>query len=350
MKKTTLSALFASLLIASVVSLSYAQTSGTDCNQIANEGARSACFAAQGQDDVTPTSATPATGGAQPALGGTPSISGDEVCGSTATTECTPTHFKEISKRLLVILTMLGGAVLVIMICIRLVISWYAYRSGDAGAIKRAGEQAFNAMVGFFIIFAVFGGLYLALLSYFGTQPWATQLFKLFSDAFIPHAYAQTSAPQLLPNALGSNSAYDILLAGINLGMRFFVYPAIIVMWVWSGFQFVYARGNPDGLSKAKSWLFWAVIITVVAIMLQGFLLAFKNTAQKILPATSSTSGSPTPSGQTAQQQQNSQSANGNQNATGDQNEPDDGDDEEDTIDGGDEPDGGSEADLGVEL
>jgi hypothetical protein len=230
----------------------------------------------------------------------TQSVSGDEVCGGASTSDdpaankCTANDFKEIGKRLLVIFTMLGGAVLVIMIAVRLVMSWYAYRSGDAGAIKRAGEQAFNAAMGFLIIFAVFGGLYLALLNYLGTQEWTVQLFKLFSDMLVPlvpHAYAaptaSPTADQLLPNAFGSNSAYDILLAGINLGMRFFVYPAIIVMWVWSGFQFVYSRGNPDGLTKAKSWLFWAFIITVVAIMLQGFLIAFKNTANKVLGNTS---------------------------------------------------------------
>jgi hypothetical protein len=240
-----------------------------------------------GVSGIVAQTAAPATTGTT--AGVTQSVSGDEVCGSSAATECSAKDFKEIGKRLLLIFTLLGGAVLVIMICVRLVMSWYAYRSGDAGAIKRAGEQAFNAAMGFLIIFAVFGGLYLALLNYLGTQDWAVQLFKLFSDAFVPHAYAQTAGTeQLLPNAFGSTSAYDILLAGINLAMRFFVYPAIIVMWVWSGFQFVYARGNPEGLTKAKSWLFWAFIITVVAIMLQGFLLAFKNTANKVLGNTAS--------------------------------------------------------------
>lgn len=254
-------------------------------------------FIMVGVSGISAQTPAPATTGTT--AGVTQSVSGDEVCGgiapkdsnNPAANECTAQDFKEIGKRLLVIFTMLGGAVLVIMIAVRLVMSWYAYRSGDAGAIKRAGEQAFNAAMGFLIIFAVFGGLYLALLNYLGTQDWAVQLFKLFSDVFVPHAYAApVAAPSdsaLLPNAFGSNSAYDILLAGINLAMRFFVYPAIIVMWVWSGFQFVYARGNPEGLSKAKSWLFWAVIITVVAIMLQGFLIAFKNTANKVLGNTS---------------------------------------------------------------
>jgi hypothetical protein len=227
-------------------------------------------------DATTSATSSSASAGAQ-------SISGDEVCGATAQTTCTPAHFKQIGQRLLVIFTTLGGALLVIMIAVRLVRSWYAYRAGNANAIKEAGQNAFNAVMGFLIIFAVFGGLYLALLNYLGTQPWAVQLFRLFSDALIPHAYAATTTDQLLPNAFGSNSAYDILLSGINLGMRFFVYPSIIVMWVWSGFQFVYAQGNPDGLMKARSWVFWAFIITIVALMLQGFLLAFKNTANRVL-------------------------------------------------------------------
>ncbi|MEZ0208771.1 MAG: hypothetical protein ACAH17_01180 [Candidatus Paceibacterota bacterium] len=218
---------------------------------------------------------------AQPASSGAPSVAGDELCGGLDTPQCTPAHLKQIGQRLLIIFTTLGGALLVIIIAIRLVRSWYAYRAGNANAIKEAGTQAFNSAIGFLIVFAVGGGLYLAMLNYLGAQPWAVQLFRLFSDAIIPHAYAVEEG--LLPNALGSDSAYDILLTGINLGMRFFVYPAIIVMWVWSGFQFVYAQGNPEGLSKAKSWVFWAFIITVVALMLQGFLLAFRNTANRVL-------------------------------------------------------------------
>jgi hypothetical protein len=309
MKKTILSVVIAvgglSLLFAATPSSAdfcKTQPNGTVCvlpsgangtcgSSDGDSGSVVGCYATPGQTGTTPAATAPA--GTQPlsssASNGAQSISGDEVCGATAATECTPAHLKQVGQRLLFTFTSIGGAVLLVLIAIRIMRSWYAYRAGNANAIKEAGQQAFNAVIGFFIVFAIMGGLYLAFLSYLGTQPWATQLFKLFSQAFIPHAYAAgETTDQLLPNAYGSNSLYDLLISGANLIMRFFVYPAIIAAWVWSGFQFVYARGNPEGLSKAKFWIFWAFIFTVVIFMLQGFLLAFRNSANSILGSTPS--------------------------------------------------------------
>jgi hypothetical protein len=233
------------------------------------------------------------------------SISGDDLCGSSSTAKCTPAALKTLGMKVLSLFTVVGSALLVVFIAIRVVMSWYAYRAGDAGAIKRAGQQAFNAFIGFIIVFAVFGGVFMILLNTLGAQPWVGKLLQMFSEAFVPQAYA---AGTQLPNPLGSNSLYDILISAASLALRFFVYPAVIAMWVWSGFQFVYSQGNPEGLNKAKSWLFWAFIITVITFALQGFLLAFRGTAEKIVPGVTNlnlnntaTPSSPTATTTTAQ-------------------------------------------------
>ena len=88
---------------------------------------------------------------------------------------------------------------------------------------------------------------------------------------------------QLLPNFLSANSLYDFLLAVVRLFMRF-VYLALIVMWVWTGFAFVQAQGSPEGINKAKQWLWRAFVSTLVIFMLQTFLTALKGTVEKILP------------------------------------------------------------------
>lgn len=211
----------------------------------------------------------------------TPSIAGDGVCGATAADVCTPQDLKEIGQKLLTMFALLGSGMLVVIIGIRLVTSFFAYTRGDVMAIKKAGEYAFNAVIGFFIIFAVAGGIFLLGLKYLGAQPWVGQLLQMFSSAFVETAYAQET---LLPNPLGSNSAYDLILAAMNLAMRFFIYPALIVMWVASGFKFIYSQGNPEGLKTARNWLLWSFVITVVAFSLQAFLLAFRATAEKIVP------------------------------------------------------------------
>lgn len=95
-------------------------------------------------------------------------------------------------------------------------------------------------------------------------------------------AHAADSA--LLPNPLSTNSVYDFLLLIVRLIIRWFVYPGIIAMWVWSGFAFVAAQGNPEKLVKARSWLMWAAIVTVVVFMTEGFLFAVRGTVQQIVP------------------------------------------------------------------
>lgn len=216
---------------------------------------------------------------------GTASISGDEVCGATADTKCGISNLKAIAQNILYTFVAIGSAAMFVFIAYRLIQSQFAVMQGNAGARMVASKNIFNALVGFFIIVALFGGLFIFGLGALGAQSWTTKLLQLLSDAFIPHAYAAND--KLLPNPLFANNLFDLILAIVSLVIKFFVYPAIITLWVWSGFQFVYSQGNPEGLKKAKSWLLWTVIITVVIFTLQGFLLAFKNTAQKIAPQSS---------------------------------------------------------------
>ena len=210
------------------------------------------------------------------------SISGDDLCGGSSGDPCTLVDFRNMTQSVLYTLVILGGSALVFFIMLRLVKSWFAYRAGNAGAIKEAGEKSLNAVIGFFIIFTVLAGLLIAGLGYLGTKPEFLKLLQLFTGLFVEHAYA--AEQEFLTNPLGTNNIFDLILAALGLAMRFFIYPAIIVMWTWSGFQFVYAQGNPEGLKKAKSWIFWAIIITFIAFTLQGFLFALRATALKIAP------------------------------------------------------------------
>ncbi len=86
-------------------------------------------------------------------------------------------------------------------------------------------------------------------------------------------------------NMTGVCNLYDFILNILRLIMRFFIYPALVTIWVWTGFSFVFAQGNPEGLNKAKKWLMWGVVTTLVVFLLQAFLTAARGTVQNILPA-----------------------------------------------------------------
>lgn len=219
------------------------------------------------------------------------SISGDEVCG-TVDNKCTIAHLSTIVRGVLALIVSLGLPLLFVFIAYRIITAWFSLQQGNAGAYKDALKKAGNAIVGFLIVIALFGGLLLVMLQYLGVRGDAEfnplQILRIFSEAFFTHAYAQTTGGYL-PNPLGVSNLYDFLLSTLRLVMRFFIYPALIVMWVWTGFSFVAAQGRPEALSKAKKWFMWAVITTFIIFFLQTFLLALRGSVQQILPASQGT-------------------------------------------------------------
>ena len=86
-------------------------------------------------------------------------------------------------------------------------------------------------------------------------------------------------------NPVAFNDLMDVILAILRVVMRFFIYPGLIVMWVWTGFSFVLAQGAPEALTKAKRLLVWAIVSTLVIVMIQGFLVVVQGTLKKVFPA-----------------------------------------------------------------
>jgi len=225
-----------------------------------------------------------------------PSIAGDELCGKWSptggpdgkggiVTRCGVPQIGVMMKKVLVLVVSLGLPLLVVFVIYRFITAWFALEQGNAGAYKEALKQSGNAIIGFFFVVALFGGLLMVVLKYFGVKDQPLQLLKLFSEAFVTTAYAQqTAATGYLPNFLGSNNLMELILAILRLVMRFFVYPMLIVIWVWTGFAFVMAQGAPEALNKAKKWLMWAFVTTLVIFMIQAFMVAAQGTVQKIFP------------------------------------------------------------------
>lgn len=238
---------------------------------------------------------------AQSSAAPTASISGDDLCGklapgaNPAANECNLNSFKSMVSSLLTLFITVGSILLVVFIIFRLVVSWFAFRTGDANAIKRAVNESWHATIGFFFVFALFGGLFIAILKSFGVQE---MFLRLFSLGFVEHAYAATSVqPTMLPNPTVYNNATDLLLGIVRLIIRWFIYPAIVFMWVWSGFSYVAAQGKPDAIKKAHSYVMWAAIITIAVVTVQGFVFAVRGTVEGILPQARSSQTTPVVSG-----------------------------------------------------
>lgn len=228
------------------------------------------------------------------------SISGDSLCGSSTTTACNFTHLGQMVKGLMFFIIGIGLPLLIAIIAYRFVMAWFAAAQGQTGAYKEAAKKAAQSVLGFLILIALFGGVLTVLLKYLGATDDVFKILDLIKTAFIPTAHAQQT---MLPTPIQDTNIYDFMLKILALVIRFFIYPALIVIWVWTGFSFVLAQGKPDALSKAKKLLVWATISTFVVVMVQVFLFAAKGTVEEILPGSTSGQASGQTSGQTIQGQ-----------------------------------------------
>lgn len=211
------------------------------------------------------------------------SISGDTLCGASAGQVCTLQHLQKLATGLFKLAITIGVPILTIFIVYHFLMAWFAAERGDSNALKEASKRATNAIIGFLIITGVFSGALIAFFKVLGVNDFPLKLLEILKSPLsffdlIPHAYAVND----LPNPIKSGTLLDLLLAMVRAVLLFFVYPAVIIIWVWTGFLFVGAQGNPEALKKAKSMLARTVIITLVLFLLQGFLLAIQGTVKNI--------------------------------------------------------------------
>lgn len=212
------------------------------------------------------------------------------VCGQTGPCNLTTDLAKVFSGAISLILNF-GLPALVLLICLRFVRAWWALYKGSGQAYKEAKDDSIGSIIGIVIIVLVAGGIVAYALEALGVDERVLQLVRSFRVTFDPftsfftHAYAQE---QYLPNFLKVNNLFDAFYSVLRVAMRFFLYPAMIVIWVATGFAFVAAQGNPEKISTAKKWLVGAFITTAVIFLVQTFLLAIRGTILEILPGASS--------------------------------------------------------------
>ncbi len=212
-------------------------------------------------------------------------ISGDKLCGATASNTCDFSHVKTLVKGSVYLVIGLGFLIMIVIISSHFVIAWFAAAEGRENVYREAAKRAGNAILGFIIIVALVGGALTALLKFLGAADPVTRLLELVTQGLIPTAYAQVT---MIPTATADTDVYDFLLKMLAMVMRFFVYPGLIIAWVLTGFSFVLAQGKPESLAKAKKLIVWATVSTLVVVMIQGFLMAARGTVEKILPGSGS--------------------------------------------------------------
>lgn len=66
-----------------------------------------------------------------------------------------------------------------------------------------------------------------------------------------------------ISNPLKVNTIQDAIKLFVNAVVRLAI-PVIVIFFLWSGLRFIFARGNPTEVGKAKNMFFYTVIGTLL--------------------------------------------------------------------------------------
>ena len=204
-------------------------------------------------------------------------------CGSGAIgTECHISDLGGVIKSGLFF--MLGVSMLFLLAIIVYTGFRFIVAKDKPGELKDARDRLVRVVIGVALLTAVVSvSVYTVLLSDLGVKSQFLEIFKIFNKtSSLPSYLFQHAYADQLPNPLNVETPYELLLKIITLLVRWFVYPLIVFYWFFTGFLFVKAQGNPGELQKAKGYLLWTFIGTVVVLMAQGFAFAIRDTVNQI--------------------------------------------------------------------
>ena len=74
-----------------------------------------------------------------------------------------------------------------------------------------------------------------------------------------------------LQNPLGETKTFNDLVAKVLRALVTVMMPFVVLGFIWTGFMFVYAQGNPDMLKKAKVSLQYTIVGAFILLGAWGF-------------------------------------------------------------------------------
>lgn len=201
------------------------------------------------------------------------------LCGQgDISTACHVSDVLPTSKRLFAYFAAIG--VFVIAIAVFIVGIRFIIQKDKAAVLKENKQRLVNVVLGIVLLLGA-GTIFIAALKALGVQD---QFLKVFGTAsivpsFVDHAYA---AGDLLPSPTIATNLYDFMILVMELIVRWFVFPVVVYGWLYVGYMFVKAQGNPQELVEARKWLWYVFIGTVIVIFAEGFAFALRDTVLKI--------------------------------------------------------------------
>ena len=129
------------------------------------------------------------------------------------------------------------------------------------------------------ILARVLFNTFFALLVFVGFGLIPSHSFAQTTTTTVP---SQTSLDITLQNPLGSTADIPSFIQKVLDGLVILLTPVIVIMFLWTGFSFVKAQGNPEELSTAKSSLLWTVVGAALVLGAKGLSLVIGATVSQL--------------------------------------------------------------------
>ncbi len=88
---------------------------------------------------------------------------------------------------------------------------------------------------------------------------------------------SKSSTYPALQNPLKAGNVKDVLFSLVDLAIFIGVILAVLT-FIWIGFKFVLAGGDPGAVTDARKWFLWAVVGTAILISSKVIVEVIKNT------------------------------------------------------------------------
>lgn len=215
-------------------------------------------------------------------------LSGDMAlgCGTLETGPCKVTDIPNFFKNVLI-----AGVFLVafcIFIALLFAIGKYTASTTSEG-IEGAKKIFTQKALLFVTLLLLVGGGFLAIYDALVRPEYNEILRQWFPpvSVSIPEIFGVTTLyaadPGHLPNPLVVESLYDVVVIIYQLAMRWVLIPYLIASWIYAGFLFVQAQGDPAKLTTARTKLWRSFVGTIILMFLLGLAYAIRDTINQIL-------------------------------------------------------------------
>jgi hypothetical protein len=106
-----------------------------------------------------------------------------------------------------------------------------------------------------------------------------TQVIAYAAPFFMVPAFALAAGG--LTNPVGTTDIYQFLQNLLKLIAQI-AFPVVVLFFVYIGFLFIGAQGNPEKINKARNYFFWAIVGALLVLGAYALSLAIQATVKSL--------------------------------------------------------------------